>query len=122
DAGIQIGEPVAGIAMGLIAEGKQMEILTDILGDEDHLGDMDFKVTGTRKGITGFQLDTKISGISLEVMERALNQAREARLHILDKMNEALSAPRAEMSKYAPRVKTITVRQNKIKDVIGPGG
>jgi polyribonucleotide nucleotidyltransferase len=122
DAGIPVNEPVAGIAMGLIAEGKHMEVLTDILGDEDHLGDMDFKVTGTKKGITGFQLDTKISGISMEVMEKALHQARDARLLILGKMNEALSAPRKEMSPFAPKIRKITVRQSKIKDVIGPGG
>jgi len=122
DAGIPIKEPVAGIAMGLIAEGNRMEVLTDILGDEDHLGDMDFKVTGTRKGITGFQLDTKISGISVEIMERALNQAKEARLLILNKMNEVLSKPRAEMSAYAPKIRKLTIRQSKIKDVIGPGG
>lgn len=122
DAGVPLKEPVAGIAMGLIAEGKQMEVLTDILGDEDHLGDMDFKVTGTKKGITGFQLDTKISGISMEVMERALMQAKDARLFILDKMNAVLSGPRKEMSAYAPKMKKITVRQSKIKDVIGPGG
>jgi polyribonucleotide nucleotidyltransferase len=122
DAGINIGEPVAGIAMGLIAEGKRMEVLTDILGDEDHLGDMDFKVTGTRKGITGFQLDTKISGISMEVMQKALHQAKDARILILDKMVAALPKAREEMSPYAPKIRKITVRQSKIKDVIGPGG
>ncbi|MDB5038104.1 MAG: pnp [Bacteriovoracaceae bacterium] len=122
DAGIPFVEPVAGIAMGLIAEGKDIEVLTDILGDEDHLGDMDFKVIGTKKGITGFQMDTKISGISAAVMEKALMQAKDARLHILEKMNSVLSAPRPEMSKYAPKVKKMTVRQSKIKDVIGPGG
>ncbi len=122
DAGVPLAEPVAGIAMGLIAEGDKMEVLTDILGDEDHLGDMDFKVTGTKKGITGFQLDTKISGISMEVMERALMQARDARLFILNKMNEALSKPRTELSAYAPKIRKIMVRQSKIKDVIGPGG
>lgn len=122
DAGAPFSEPVAGIAMGLIAEGSKYEVLTDILGDEDHLGDMDFKVTGTKRGITGFQLDTKISGISREIMERALNQARDARLFILDKMIAALAAPRQEMSPYAPRIRKITVRQSKIKDVIGPGG
>ncbi len=122
DAGVPFTEPVAGIAMGLIAEGTKMEVLTDILGDEDHLGDMDFKVIGTSKGITGFQLDTKISGISMEVMERALNQARDARLTILGKMNEAISKPRAELSPFAPKIRKITVRQSKIKDVIGPGG
>ncbi len=122
DAGLPFVEHVAGIAMGLIAEGSQMEVLTDILGDEDHLGDMDFKVIGTRKGITGFQLDTKISGISLEVMTKALNQAKDARMLILDKMYAAIDKPRAEMSPYAPKIKTLTVRQSKIKDVIGPGG
>lgn len=122
DAGVPFSEPVAGIAMGLIAEGDKYEVLTDILGDEDHLGDMDFKVTGTKKGITGFQLDTKISGISRQIMERALNQARDARLHILEKMSQALDKPRTEMSAYAPKIRKITVRQSKIKDVIGPGG
>ncbi len=122
DAGVPFAEPVAGIAMGLIAENDRMEILTDILGDEDHLGDMDFKVIGTKKGITGFQLDTKISGISVDVMERALKQARDARLFILDKMNAVISKPREELSPYAPKMKKIQVRQSKIKDVIGPGG
>lgn len=122
DAGVPNVKPTAGIAMGLIAEGDKMEILTDILGDEDHLGDMDFKVTGTKEGITGFQLDTKISGISLEVMTRALNQARDARLHILEEMNKALPASRSEVSKFAPKRISMKVRQSKIKDVIGPGG
>jgi polyribonucleotide nucleotidyltransferase len=122
DAGVPFESPVAGIAMGLIAEGDRMEVLTDILGDEDHLGDMDFKVTGTAKGITAFQMDTKISGISMEVMERALNQAKEARLHILGKMADCLGQPRDEMSKHAPKMKQVKVRQSKIKDVIGPGG
>jgi polyribonucleotide nucleotidyltransferase len=122
DAGVPFTEPVAGIAMGLIAEGNQYEVLTDILGDEDHLGDMDFKVTGTKKGITGFQMDTKIQGISKAVMEKALMQAKDARLHILEKMNSVLSVPRKEMSPYAPRIRKMTIRQAKIKDVIGPGG
>jgi len=122
DAGVPFTEPVAGIAMGLIAEGDQYEVLTDILGDEDHLGDMDFKVTGTKKGITGFQLDTKISGISRQVMEKALSQAKDARLLILAKMSEALDKPRTEMSAYAPKIRKLQVRQSKIKDVIGPGG
>jgi polyribonucleotide nucleotidyltransferase len=122
DAGVPFTEPVAGIAMGLIAEGNKIEVLTDILGDEDHLGDMDFKVIGTKKGITGFQLDTKISGISAEVMERALHQAKTARLTILEKMNSVLSSPRTELSPFAPKVRKINVRQSKIKDVIGPGG
>lgn len=108
--------------MGLIAEGDRAEVLTDILGDEDHLGDMDFKVTGTRDGITAFQLDTKISGISQDVMSRALHQAKEAREHILDKMGEVLNASRSELSAHAPKMKKMQVRQSKIKDVIGPGG
>jgi polyribonucleotide nucleotidyltransferase len=108
--------------MGLIAEGNQFEVLTDILGDEDHLGDMDFKVTGTKKGITGFQLDCKIQGLSMAVMEKALMQARDARMLILDKMNQALGSAREEMSPFAPRIRKISVRQSKIKDVIGPGG
>jgi polyribonucleotide nucleotidyltransferase len=122
DAGVPVGDPVAGIAMGLIAEGNQFEVLTDILGDEDHLGDMDFKVTGTKKGITGFQLDCKIQGLSMAVMEKALMQARDARMLILDKMNKALGSAREEMSPFAPRIRKISVRQSKIKDVIGPGG
>jgi polyribonucleotide nucleotidyltransferase len=122
DAGVPNLTPVAGIAMGLIAEGDKMEVLTDILGDEDHLGDMDFKVTGTRKGINAFQLDTKISGISLELMKKAVSQARVARLHILDQMDAALANSRSDISKYAPQRRIIKVRQAKIKDIIGPGG
>ena len=122
DAGVPGIKPVAGIAMGLIAEGDKMEVLTDILGDEDHLGDMDFKVTGTRDGLNGFQLDTKISGISLELMKKAVSQAREARLHILGEMDKALASSRQEISKFAPQRKVIKVRQAKIKDIIGPGG
>ncbi|MGA0163790.1 MAG: polyribonucleotide nucleotidyltransferase, partial [Bdellovibrionota bacterium] len=122
DAGVPNIKPTAGIAMGLIAEGDRAEVLTDILGDEDHLGDMDFKVTGTRDGITAFQLDTKISGISQDVMSRALHQAKEAREHILDKMGEVLNASRSELSAHAPKMKKMQVRQSKIKDVIGPGG
>jgi polyribonucleotide nucleotidyltransferase len=122
DAGVPNFKPVAGIAMGLIAVGSRMEVLTDFLGDEDHLGDMDFIVTGTKEGITGFQLDTKISGISLEVMSRALNQAKDARLHILEKMNAVLSTSRDELSQFAPKRHVMKVRQSKIKDVIGPGG
>lgn len=122
DAGIPGVKPVAGIAMGLIAEGDQNEVLTDILGDEDHLGDMDFKVTGTATGITGFQMDTKISGISMELMQKALHQAKDARMHILEKMNAVLSTSRDEVSQFAPRIRKMSVRQAKIKDVIGPGG
>ena len=122
DAGVPIRTPVAGIAMGLIKEGDAACILSDILGAEDHLGDMDFKVCGTRKGITAFQMDVKIEGISNELMRRALEQARVGRLHILDKMQEVLSAPRAEISPYAPRIYTIMIPVDSIRDVIGPGG
>ncbi len=122
DAGVPIKSPVAGIAMGLIKEGDQVAILTDILGDEDHLGDMDFKVTGTNDGITALQMDIKVAGLTKEILKDALYQAREARLDILQKMTEAITVPRTELSSYAPRILTITVKQEKIKDVIGPGG
>ncbi|MBM4128952.1 MAG: polyribonucleotide nucleotidyltransferase, partial [Nitrospira sp.] len=122
DAGVLIRAPVAGIAMGLIKEGERTVILTDILGLEDHLGDMDFKVTGTEKGITAFQLDTKIGGIPREVMERGLEQARQGRLFILDKMNEAISSPREDLSPYAPRIYTMQIKQEKVREVIGTGG
>lgn len=122
DAGVPIKSPVAGIAMGLIKEEEKVVILTDILGLEDHLGDMDFKVTGTAKGITAFQLDTKIAGISREIMEKALDQARQGRLGIIEKMNETLSAPRESIAKYAPRIFTLQIKQEKIRDVIGTGG
>jgi polyribonucleotide nucleotidyltransferase len=122
DAGVPIKSHVAGIAMGLIKEGDSVVVLTDILGLEDHLGDMDFKVTGTEKGITAFQLDTKIGGISRDIMQQALEQARQGRLFILGKMNETLSAPRESLAKYAPRIYTIQIRQDKIRDVIGTGG
>lgn len=122
DAGVPIKSPVAGIAMGLIKEGDQVAILTDILGDEDHLGDMDFKVTGTNDGITALQMDIKVDGLTKEILKDALYQAREARLDILQKMTEVISVPRAELSSYAPRIMTITVKQDKIRDVIGPGG
>lgn len=122
DAGVPLSEPVAGIAMGLVKEGDDVIILTDILGDEDHLGDMDFKVTGTRTGITALQMDIKIAGIDRAIMQRALEQAREARLFILDKMKAALPEPRPELSAYAPRVITIQINPDKIRDVIGPGG
>jgi polyribonucleotide nucleotidyltransferase len=108
--------------MGLIMEGKKFAILSDILGDEDHLGDMDFKVCGTADGVTAFQMDLKIGGIPREVMEQALEQAREGRLHILEKMNAVLSAPRADMSKYAPRIHVIKIRPEKVREVIGSGG
>jgi polyribonucleotide nucleotidyltransferase len=122
DAGIPIKAPVAGIAMGLIKEGEQFAVLTDILGDEDHLGDMDFKVAGTEKGVTALQMDIKTDGITREIMEVALAQAREGRLHILNKMNEAIAKPRQEMSEYAPRITTIRISPDKIRDVIGKGG
>lgn len=122
DAGAPIKAPVAGIAMGLIKEEDNVVVLTDILGLEDHLGDMDFKVTGTEKGITAFQLDTKIGGISRGIMEKALEQARQGRLHILGKMGETLNAPRENLAQYAPRIYTMQIRQDKIRDVIGTGG
>ncbi len=122
DAGVPIKAPVAGIAMGLVQEGDQFIVLSDILGDEDHVGDMDFKVTGTKDGITAIQMDIKITGISSEIMGKALAQAKAGRLHILSKMEESLTAPRAELSDYAPRIMTIKIDPDKIRDVIGPGG
>ena len=122
DAAVPIKSHVAGIAMGLIKEEDRVVILTDILGLEDHLGDMDFKVTGTEKGITAFQLDTKISGIPHEIMERALEQARQGRLYILAKMNETINVPRDNLAPYAPRIYTMQIKQDKIRDVIGTGG
>ncbi len=122
DAGVPITAPVAGIAMGLIKEGDEVRILTDILGVEDHLGDMDFKVCGTSKGITAFQMDCKIAGVTSEIMANALAQAKVGRDHILEKMAEAISEPRAELSKYAPRITTIKIPVDKIRDIIGPGG
>ena len=122
DAGVPIKAPVAGIAMGLIQEGERIVILSDILGLEDHLGDMDFKVTGTEKGITAFQLDVKIGGVSSDIMKRALEQARQGRLFILSKMFEAMPVPRKELHPYAPRIYTMQIRPDKIRDVIGTGG
>ena len=122
DAGVPITSPVAGVAMGLVVEGDEVIILTDILGDEDHLGDMDFKVTGTRQGVTAVQMDIKIKGVTQEIMSRALDQAREARFHILDKMAETIDRPRAELSPYAPQMTMIQINPEKIKDIIGPGG
>ncbi|NLJ79189.1 MAG: polyribonucleotide nucleotidyltransferase [Tissierellia bacterium] len=122
DAGVPIKSPVAGIAMGLIKSGDKTVILTDILGMEDHLGDMDLKVAGTRKGITAIQMDIKISGIDRPILKEALSRAREDRLAILDKMNEAISSPRKELSPYAPRIFTMQVETDKIRDIIGPGG
>ena len=122
DAGVPIKDPVAGIAMGLIKEGDKVVVLTDILGLEDHLGDMDFKVTGTANGICAFQMDTKIGGISRSIMESALEQARQGRLHILKKMSETMSEPRSSMSVYAPKIFTMQINKDKIRDVIGSGG
>ena len=122
DAGVPVKAAVAGIAMGLVKEGERIETLSDILGDEDHLGDMDFKVAGTDKGITAFQMDVKIPGLSRDILERALRQARDGRLHILGKMKETIAKPRDEISVYAPRITTIEVKPDKIRDVIGPGG
>jgi len=122
DAGAPIVKPVAGVAMGLIKEDDRVAVLTDILGVEDHLGDMDFKVTGTRDGITAFQMDTKIGGISRAIMTQALQDAKNARMHILDKMHEAMPEPRAEMSPFAPKIETIQIPVKKIGELIGPGG
>lgn len=122
DAGIPITGAVAGIAMGLIKEGEQYIVLSDILGDEDHLGDMDFKVAGTEKGITALQMDIKITGLPPKVMEQALEQARQGRLHILGEMKKAIDAPRGNMSPYAPRVWVMQINKEKIRDIIGPGG
>ena len=122
DAGVPTRAPVAGIAMGLIKDGDEVRVLTDILGDEDHLGDMDFKVAGTREGITALQMDIKISGVDREIMQEALYQAREGRLHILDVMDRTLSETRKEVSRHAPRITTLKVRPDKIRDIIGPGG
>jgi polyribonucleotide nucleotidyltransferase len=122
DAGVPLSAPVAGIAMGLIKEGETVVVLTDILGLEDHLGDMDFKVAGTDKGITAFQMDVKIGGVSSAILEQALEQARVGRLFILDRMKEVLPGPRENLSPYAPRIYTMRIKQEKIRDVIGTGG
>ncbi|ROO28332.1 polynucleotide phosphorylase/polyadenylase [Salinisphaera orenii MK-B5] len=122
DAGVPIKAPVAGVAMGLIKEGDKFAVLTDILGDEDHLGDMDFKVAGSTDGVTALQMDIKIGGITREIMEAALEQAREGRLHILGVMGEAIEQPRQEVSEWAPRIFTIKIDSEKIRDVIGKGG
>ena len=122
DAGIEIKAPVAGIAMGLVKEGDKFVVLSDIMGDEDHLGDMDFKVAGTETGISALQMDIKVAGITAEIMETALSQARDGRLHILQKMNATLAAARTEMSEYAPRITSIKIHPDKIRDVIGKGG
>jgi polyribonucleotide nucleotidyltransferase len=122
DAGVPIKAAVAGVAMGLIAENGKFSVLTDILGDEDHLGDMDFKVAGTKAGVTAVQMDIKIAGIPREVMRDALYKARTARLHVLAEMEKGLAAPRDEMSQHAPRIETVRIHPDKIRDLIGPGG
>jgi polyribonucleotide nucleotidyltransferase len=122
DGGVPINNPVSGIAMGLIKEGDNIIILSDILGDEDHLGDMDFKVVGTSQGITSLQMDIKISGVNREIMTTALNQAKEGRMHILQKMAEALPEPRKEIASHAPKFFTMSINPDKIRDIIGPGG
>ncbi len=122
DAGVPIKAPVAGIAMGLIAEGKKFRILSDILGDEDHLGDMDFKVLGTERGLTAVQMDIKVKGLPKKVMADALNQAKEGRLHILNEMSKTIEEPRDDLSEYAPRITTIKISVDRIRDVIGSGG
>jgi polyribonucleotide nucleotidyltransferase len=122
DAGVPIKAPVSGVAMGLIKEEEQVVVLTDILGDEDHLGDMDFKVVGTAQGITSLQMDIKISGVDRDIMGKALDQAKAGRLHILGKMEAALGIPRKEVAEHAPRYVTMKISQDKIRDIIGPGG
>ena len=122
DAGVPIKAPVAGVAMGLVKEGEEYAVLTDILGDEDHLGDMDFKVAGTDSGVTALQMDIKIQGITREIMDRALAQARDARLHILGEMNKVIESPREEMSEWAPSIIAFKIDPEKIRDVIGKGG
>jgi polyribonucleotide nucleotidyltransferase len=122
DAGVPLVRPVSGIAMGLILEGKDFAVLSDILGDEDHLGDMDFKVAGTEVGITTMQMDIKIAGITREIMAKALEQAKAGRAHILGEMTKALGSSRTELSAHAPRIETIQIDKSKIRDVIGTGG
>ncbi|MEM1440438.1 MAG: polyribonucleotide nucleotidyltransferase, partial [Pseudomonadota bacterium] len=122
DAGVPIKAPVAGVAMGLVKEGDKYAVLTDILGDEDHLGDMDFKVAGTEDGITALQMDIKIQGITKEIMDNALAQAHDARIHILGEMAKSISTPREEMSDWAPTIMTMKIDPEKIRDVIGKGG
>ncbi len=122
DAGVPIKAPVAGIAMGLILEGSESVVLSDILGDEDHLGDMDFKMAGTSEGVTAIQMDIKVQGISKEIMRKVLDQSREGRLYILDRMRETISEPRKDLSRHAPRIISLQVKPEKIRDIIGPGG
>jgi polyribonucleotide nucleotidyltransferase len=122
DAGVPIKEAVAGVAMGLVSDGEKVVVLTDIIGDEDHYGDMDFKVTGTRDGITALQMDIKIEGISREVLEQALDQAKEGRIFILNEMSKAISKSREQISEYAPIITTLNIKPEKVRVLIGPGG
>jgi polyribonucleotide nucleotidyltransferase len=122
DAGVPTTGAVAGVAMGLIREGSEVRVLSDILGDEDHLGDMDFKVAGTKQGVTAVQMDIKIGGVTRDVMAQALEQAREARLHILGVMTQAIAQPKDDLSMHAPRIVTIRINPDRIRDLIGPGG
>ena len=122
DAGVPLKRPTAGIAMGLILEGERFAVLSDILGDEDHLGDMDFKVAGTTEGVTSLQMDIKIAGITEEIMQKALAQAKDGRLHILGEMNKALTGARAELGEFAPRIEQMKIPTDKIREVIGTGG
>ena len=122
DAGVPLKAPVAGVAMGLVLDGGRFKVLTDILGDEDHLGDMDFKVAGTKDGVTALQMDIKVEGVTPEIMKVALDQARTGRLFILGEMNKVLSEPRAKMSEWAPSIITLKIDPEKIRDVIGKGG
>ncbi|MGH8295929.1 MAG: S1 RNA-binding domain-containing protein, partial [Steroidobacteraceae bacterium] len=122
DAGVPLKAPVAGVAMGLVLEGNRYKVLTDILGDEDHLGDMDFKVAGTTDGVTALQMDIKVEGVTPEIMKVALEQAREGRLYILGEMNRVIREPRSSMSEWAPSIITMKIDPEKIRDVIGKGG
>jgi len=122
DAGVPIKAPVAGVAMGLVSDGDKVAVLTDIIGDEDHYGDMDFKVTGTRDGITALQMDIKIERITKEIMQQALEQAKDGRLFILDEMEKAISQPRVDVSEYAPIITSIKINAEKVRVLIGPGG
>ena len=122
DAGVPLKRPTAGIAMGLIKEEQRFAVLSDILGDEDHLGDMDFKVAGTERGVTSLQMDIKIAGITEEIMRQALAQARDGRLHILGEMSKALTGARAELGEFAPRIEVLKIPTDKIREVIGTGG
>jgi polyribonucleotide nucleotidyltransferase len=122
DAGVPIKAAVAGVAMGLIKEGDQVAVLSDILGDEDHLGDMDFKVAGTAQGITALQMDIKMTGLTREITTQALNQAREGRLHILGEMNKVIAEPSPDLKEHAPKIIVLTINPDKIREVIGPGG